>query len=593
MRREADKKDITMKKKMPKKCGRKLESLRAKYTELLASEKHCLRMRENLKCAHQQLLDIIEFFPDAIMVIDKHKRVIAWNRELEEMTGIKKKNMLGRGEYSYSLPFYGRRRPILIDLITKPDKRVEGTYQLIHREGDVLYAEVFIPSLYGGRGAYLWIKAAPLYDMDGKPAGAIESIRDITRRKLAEKELEQLNDELTKSNKELKQMALRDTHTGLYNHRYLIEVLEAEFERSRRYNSPVSLMMVDLDYFRSINDVYGHQFGDKVLKRFAGFLKRAVRQYDIVVRYGGEEFAVLFPATDRVKAITMAQRLLDDINLQDFGTRKNSIKLKVSVAVASFPDDKVVKSADLLEVTDHILNKAKEYGGNRVYSTLDVTAPKALPALNGNGVNKMKLLQEKLQKLNKSANQSLIEAIFAFAKTIELKDHYTGTHVERTVHYATEIGYKVGLSKEDLLLVRQAAILHDLGKIGVSETILKKASRLTPGEFEALRRHPKIGADIIRPIRLLHGIIPLILYHHERWDGTGYPFGLKGEDIPIGARIIAIADVYQALISNRPYRKAFSKAKALQMIKAGAGSQFDSRIVDAFLEVIRKEKRKI
>jgi diguanylate cyclase (GGDEF)-like protein/PAS domain S-box-containing protein len=575
-----------------KKTRRQLKSLSDKFVALQTSEKHCIEIQESLRCAHQQLLDIIEFFPDAILVIDEKKRVIAWNRELEEMTGIKKKDMLGKGEYSYSVPFYGTRRPILIDLITTPDQRIEGTYNYIRREGEVLYAEVFIQSLYGGRGAYLWIKAAPLYDMKGEMAGAIESIRDITLRKKAERELELLNEELTRSNKELKQMALRDPHTGLYNHRYLIEVLNAEFERSRRYNSPLSLMMIDLDYFRSINDVYGHQFGDKVLRKFAVFLKKTVRQYDIVVRYGGEEFAVLFPGTGRAKTISMAQRLLDEISLQDFGSHKNSIKLKVSVAVASFPEDKVIKSSDLIEVTDHVLNKAKECGGNRVYSTLDVSAPKPLPPLNGSGVSRMKILQEKLQKLNKSANQSLIEAIFAFAKTIELKDHYTGTHVERTVHYATEIGSKLRLPREEVLLVRQAAILHDLGKIGVSETILQKSSRLTSLEFEALRRHPKIGADIIRPIRLLHGIIPLILYHHERWDGTGYPFGLKGENIPVGARIIAIADVYQALISNRPYRKAFSKAKALQMIKAGAGSQFDSRIVEVFLEVIREEKRR-
>ncbi|MDD5526360.1 MAG: diguanylate cyclase [Candidatus Omnitrophica bacterium] len=575
-----------------KKTRRQLKSLSDKFVALQASEKHCVEIQESLRCAHQQLLDIIEFFPDAILVIDGNKRVIAWNRELEEMTGIKKKDILGKGEYSYSVPFYGTRRPILIDLITIPNQRIEGTYNYIRREGEVLYAEVFIQSLYGGRGAYLWIKAAPLYDIKGEMAGAIESIRDITLRKKAEKELELLNEELTRSNKELKQMALRDPHTGLYNHRYLIEVLDAEFERSRRYNSPLSLMMIDLDYFRSINDVYGHQFGDKVLRKFAVFLRKTVRQYDIVVRYGGEEFAVLFPGTGRARAIYMAQRLLDDINLQDFGSHKNSIKLKVSVAVASFPEDKVIKSADLIEVTDHMLNKAKECGGNRVYSTLDVSAPKPLPVLNGGGVSRMRILQEKLQKLNKSANQSLIEAIFAFAKTIELKDHYTGTHVERTVHYATSIGSKLRLPREEVLLVRQAAILHDLGKIGVSETILQKSSRLTSLEFEALRRHPKIGADIIRPIRLLHGIIPLILYHHERWDGTGYPFGLKGENIPVGARIIAIADVYQALISNRPYRKAFSKAKALQMIKAGAGSQFDPRIVEAFLDVIREEKKK-
>lgn len=138
--------------------------------------------------------------------------------------------------------------------------------------------------------------------------------------------------------------------------------------------------------------------------------------------------------------------------------------------------------------------------------------------------------------------------------------------------------------------IRQGAILHDLGKIGISDNVLLKKTQLTKKEFDEIKKHPQIAADIIRPIQFMHDIIPLILYHHEHWDGKGYPAGLKGEEIPIGARIISIADVYQALTSNRPYRKAFRKKEAMQMIKENSGTQFDPTIVDIFLKVLKREK---
>ena len=200
----------------------------------------------------------------------------------------------------------------------------------------------------------------------------------------------------------------------------------------------------------------------------------------------------------------------------------------------------------------------------------------------------VKHLRQKIAKLTKKANQSSVESIFAFAKTIELKDHYTGNHVEKTVYYATEIARLLGLPEPEVKLIERASILHDLGKIGISEKILLKKEALTKKEFEKIKEHPRIGANILRPIQSLHSLAPLILYHHERWDGKGYPSGLKGEEIPVGARIIAIADVYQALISDRPYRKAMSKKEAVNIIKDNRGAQFDPRIVEALLGVLKK-----
>ncbi len=413
---------------------------------------------------------------------------------------------------------------------------------------------------------------------------------DISEYKKAQLERENLTKELIESNKKFKKLSLIDPQTGLYNHRYLEEIIEREFQHSRRYYSPLSVILLDIDYFKSINDVYGHKFGDLVLKQLAGQLKRMVRRYDIVIRSGGEEFTIVSPRIDRSSTLILGQRLLDAISLCDFGDRKHRVKLKLSVAVASYPEDKIFRDADLVNLADQIIAKVKEFGGNRVGSSLDIQKEKDVAIDKIKQTPEIKLLRSKIDKLNRRSNQSLVEAIFAFAKTIEVKDRYTGEHVEKTVYYATEIACELKLSKEEIGLIRQAAMLHDLGKIGISEKILLKKSKLTETEFTEVKKHPQVGADILRPIQLFHGIIPLIYYHHERWDGKGYLMGLKGEEIPIGARIIALADVYQALISDRPYRKAYPKEKAITIIKKGSGTQFDPHIVDVFLRVIQKEK---
>jgi diguanylate cyclase (GGDEF)-like protein len=442
----------------------------------------------------------------------------------------------------------------------------------------------------GKGGKWLRFTASPIKGPQGQIIGAIETLEDITERKIAEKELEKLNKELLRTNRNFKRLSLLDIETGLYNHRYLEEVLEAEFIRAKRYDQPLSLIMIDIDYFNSINDMYGHKFGDLILKQLAKQLKKIVRRYDVVIRFGGEEFIVISPGIDRFQTVILAQRILDEVNLYNFGDSKNVVKLKLSLAVTSYPEEKIAKSTDLVEISEQILSKTKEYGGNRVCCFFDVKIkPKTVKAKREKG-EEVSALKLKLNKIKKQASESLVESIFAFAKTIELKDHYTGEHVEKTVYFATRIARQLKFSIEEIENVRQAAILHDLGKIGISDKILLKNARLSPQEYEEIKKHPQIAADILRPIQFLHSVIPLILYHHERWDGKGYPTGLKGDVIPVGARIIAIADVYQALISNRPYRKAFSKEEAIKIIREGSGSQFDPKIVKAFLKIIQKKK---
>ncbi|MDD5437009.1 MAG: diguanylate cyclase, partial [Candidatus Omnitrophica bacterium] len=429
-----------------------------------------------------------------------------------------------------------------------------------------------------------------LQGLAASAAVALENAKTLVERDRAEAERVKLNRELIKSNARLKKLALKDTLTGLYNHQYLNEVIESEFYRARRYGLSLSVIMLDIDYFKSINDVYGHDFGDLVLKQFSGYLKKMVRKYDTVIRFGGEEFIIISPGVDKARAQMLAQRILDAVGLYNFGNKTHAVKLKLSVAVSVYPDTGITRGMDLVNSADKILAKVKEAGGNRVFSTYEVSKKKGIMPETIEPTD-VRFLKEKIDKLNRSGKQSLVEFIFAFAKTIELKDHYTGEHVENTVHFSTELARRLHLPQEDIENIREASVLHDLGKIGISDKILLKKAKLTAKEFEVIKKHPQIAADIIRPIQFMHDIIPLVLYHHERWDGKGYPGGLKGEEIPVGARIIAVADVYQALTSNRPYRKAFSKKEAIKIIRKGAGTQFDPNIVDIFLSMITKEKK--
>ena len=287
-----------------------------------------------------------------------------------------------------------------------------------------------------------------------------------------------------------------------------------------------------------------------------------------------------------------AKRILDKLSLYSFGTEEQKIKIKVSIGAASYPEDNAHTGMALIDLADGIMIKAKEDGGNRVYSSLEANdRPSIIKDASRKTVN-IKHLTSTIHKLSKRSNQGLVEAIFAFAKTIKFKDPYTGEHVEETVHYALMIARAMKLSSKEREIIKQAAILHDLGKIGISGRLLRKKGHLTEAEFDEIKKHSQIGADILRGVHGLNAIVPLILYHHEWWNGKGYPSGLKAEDIPLGSRIIAVADVYQSLISKRSYSRTYSEKDALALIKKASGIQFDPAIVKIFEKVIKKDRKK-
>lgn len=529
------------------------------------------KTEEELKQSEEKYRKLVEYVQDSIFIVQDAKICFvneAFARMIDyivdEIIGMDFRKLCAPEDLKLVADRYFRRQAGEV----VPS---EYEFRMLHKDGKT---RVFVNVNVG------------LINYRGKVA-SIGTLRDITKRKQMEKEQRKLYVKLKEVNKELRELTIIDPNTGLYNFRYLEEAVEREFEYAKRDSHPLSLTIMDIDYFKSINDVYGHQFGDLVLKQLAKQLKGNVRRYDTVIRFGGEEFIIIFPGVDRVEALNLSNKILDAVNSYNFGNKKHGVRLRLSMGVASYPEDRITKATDLLNFAGQILHKVKEDGGNRVYSSNDIKIDK-IPISEEE--KKVESLKEGLEKVSRRANQTIMKTISTFIKTIDVESVYTVEHAEKVSQYATKISKILNLSENKIDLINLASLLHDIGKIGISRKILFKNGKLTEEGYDRVKKHPEIAVDIIRSIRDFRGIIPIILHHHERWNGKGYPEGLKGEDIPLGARIMAVADVYHALTSNRPYRKAYSKNKAMEIIKNSSGTDFDPKIVEIFLKILREEK---
>ena len=399
--------------------------------------------------------------------------------------------------------------------------------------------------------------------------------------------IEKLEKEVIDKKKEIEKGALVDPLSGCYNWRYFMHRAQQEISRSRRHLYDVSFIALDIDYFRQINEVYGVKIADAVIKKVVSLLKTTLRKEDSLCRWRDDEFFIVLPYLSRRYAHIVAKRIKNKVAKHKFKFKKLTLTIKVSAGVVSFPEDKIYNTNDLISALSESLSIAKRNGGDKV---ILYYKPKVESTKTKKKKENIAELQGHIRKLNVLLTRDLLEMIYGFARAIEAKDSYTGKHVEFTAAIAEKVAKRLHLPKSEAENVKRAAVLHDLGKVAIEESILLKRGKLTKKERDRVRTHPWIAAEILKEIHALRGAIPAILYHHERYDGAGYPLGLKGEEIPLGARIVAIADVYQALVSNRPYRKAMKKRKALDVIKQEKGKHFDPKVLDAFLDVIKHEK---
>jgi len=362
---------------------------------------------------------------------------------------------------------------------------------------------------------------------------------------------------------QVEQKSRVDEITGLFNRQHFEERLKEEISRHARYGDVFSIFMLDLDNFKTYNDVYGHPAGDSLLSQVGKITKSSVRDADQAFRYGGDEFIVILPQTARDDAYVVAERVRDQVAAE---MEKKSLTVTCSIGLASYPADGVI-SEDLVTVADTALYYAKWTGGNRTYLS-------------------SKVLSEPVDNGEVHGKRNGLSAVYSLVSVVEARDPYVYGHSRKVNTYAVALAEAIGLSPEEVSRVSTAALLHDIGKIGVPDKVLNKKGKLNAEDWEAIKSHPRLGAIIVGNIPNLAPCVSTILHHHERWDGSGYPEGLKGEQIPIEARILAIADSFEAMSSARPYRPALCGEKVLKELRRGAGSQFDPELVEVFIGIV-------
>ncbi|MDO8747441.1 MAG: diguanylate cyclase [Thermodesulfovibrionales bacterium] len=374
---------------------------------------------------------------------------------------------------------------------------------------------------------------------------------------------------------EIARLAVTDGLTGLYNHRAFQEKLSEETNRAERYFKTFSLIMLDLDHFKSFNDIYGHQTGDLALKEISKIIKNELRTVDFPARYGGEEFIIILPETSVDSALIVAERIRHATAEYQFMSQSGErLLLTVSVGVACYPDDATPKE-DLIKKADRALYFAKDRGRNMVCTYQETIAG---------------IIKEIPEEIDAILKEPRLKDIDKIAKGIDSKSHYTKGHSIEVAAYAIMLGKYLQLEQSQMESLRIAGILHDLGNIGIPEHILNKPGFLTPEEKSIIRAHPGLAEMVLIKYPLIETILPAILYHHERFDGNGYPLGLKGKEIPILAQVLSIAEAYQAMISPRPQRRRKTKEEAIAELRKGAGSQFDPDIVNTFIESLQEKK---
>lgn len=423
-----------------------------------------------------------------------------------------------------------------------------------------------------------------------------ETIQGSYERFLLQEHEEELKEELAKKtvqlrsmDRKLEEVSVRDELTALYNHRFLQEKIAEEFSRASRYHHSLSCLMVDIDHFRTINDAYGHLVGDGVLRELAQFFTSFVRQADAVARYGGEEFVILLPHVGYEGSHLLAERLRKKIMETTFCEDSvHPLRVSVSIGVASYPEDPVDRKDTLLFYADRALYRAKGAGRNRVYLYRNVTKDFAekIPALKFSD-EKVYEFRHRLFDVSEMAKRAYIEATKALVNALEAKDPHTMGHAARVGHFSALVAKEMGLGEDDVRIIEHAGLLHDIGKICISDEILLKPGAYTHDEYEKMKLHPVLGYQIVKPIKFLSEEALIILHHHEWYNGEGYPQRLKGKEIPLGARIVSVLDAYDTMrAAGARYKKTLTCQESIRELIHHAGTQFDPQAVFALVKVL-------
>jgi diguanylate cyclase (GGDEF)-like protein len=417
------------------------------------------------------------------------------------------------------------------------------------------------------------------------------------------------------------EQAITDGLTGVKTHRFFMEALSSEWKRSSRAGRSFALVLMDLDRFKFVNDFYGHLEGDLVLQRVGQILETNCRRSDVVARYGGDEFVILMPETAMEQARQLSSKLRGWVAADPLLREKN---ISASFGIASYPLHGS-SPQELIQVADASMYLSKHQGGNTV-STADHVDPKearrwkrdvleaylgvTLKRLFATGPEAFEEIYQRLRQFSDSLPateasgtdsvdgpnalpQSILETVTSLAYAIDAKDQYTQGHSQKVSAYAALLAEAMGMSEPEVEEIRLGAVLHDVGKVGIPEQILNKSGPLNHDEWETMKTHVLYGGRLLEPLVALARIRQMVLHHHEFFDGSGYPEGLTGKDIPLGARIITIADSYDTITSDRSYKKGRTAEEALTELERCSKSQFDPELIETFVRAMRQQANPI
>ena len=368
-----------------------------------------------------------------------------------------------------------------------------------------------------------------------------------------------------------------DKLTGVSNRQSLLAHLFNEVERANRYERPLSVAFVDIDHFKAVNDTYGHSTGDTVLRSVAQTLKANLRATDMVGRYGGEEFMLVLTETDVEEGAILAEKVRNLVARETFNVEGNpALSVTISIGIAGGMGRALVTDT-LARDADAAMYSAKSLGRNQTYIFAEPNEDARVPRAPISATGRARAVE-----IGRVAREA---ATASLTSVISSRAHYAGQPSALIASIVVAMAASLDLPDAEVDRIRVAALLHDVGKIAVPQEILDKPAALTSTEWRSVVQHPRIGQVILEQAAALKDAVPIILHHHERYAGHGYPFGLRGNDIPLGARIVAIADAYDAMIHDRPYKRAMSHDMAIMELRRHSGTQFDPQLVTLFCDL--------